>query len=177
MRYRKNASVWNQPQSLYVDDGIPRPVAVGDLTSRILAALIEENIIAQQQENNNNNNNNYQNNNNPNNNNNSNNTNNTNNNNENIIIPIDTNVEPDSDRGVGILLKDATDTLPPNNSHTPTLPLNAPPTYDYSHLSVLSLEERIKMELKSVGLLDDFDDLDVSIIHCWDYYYYCWDNY
>lgn len=41
------------------------------------------------------------------------------------------------------------------------LPPDAPPTYDYTPAGMYSLEERIKLELRSIGLLDD-EDLDTN---------------
>eukprot|EP01117_Protostelium_nocturnum_P016165 TRINITY_DN6347_c0_g1_i2.p1 TRINITY_DN6347_c0_g1~~TRINITY_DN6347_c0_g1_i2.p1 ORF type:complete len:314 (-),score=107.21 TRINITY_DN6347_c0_g1_i2:87-1028(-) len=44
------------------------------------------------------------------------------------------------------------------------LPLHVAPTYDYSFNKMLSIEDRIKLELRSIGLLDD-EDLDVDTLH------------
>lgn len=41
---------------------------------------------------------------------------------------------------------------------TSALPLDSPPTADYSRAAMLSLDDRIRLELRSVGLLDDEDD-------------------
>eukprot|EP01119_Soliformovum_irregulare_P020058 TRINITY_DN6457_c0_g1_i1.p1 TRINITY_DN6457_c0_g1~~TRINITY_DN6457_c0_g1_i1.p1 ORF type:complete len:537 (-),score=141.24 TRINITY_DN6457_c0_g1_i1:77-1687(-) len=95
-----------------VTDLSERSIACGDLTQRILAALIEE-----------------------------------------AIIPASIHGRLHSDADVGDVF----------TSHAgleeDTLPLWTPPTFDYSHAAMLSLEERIKMELCSIGLLDD-EDLD-----------------
>eukprot|EP00011_Vannellida_sp_DIVA3-517-6-12_P001326 CAMPEP_0114626102 /NCGR_PEP_ID=MMETSP0168-20121206/11607_1 /TAXON_ID=95228 ORGANISM="Vannella sp., Strain DIVA3 517/6/12" /NCGR_SAMPLE_ID=MMETSP0168 /ASSEMBLY_ACC=CAM_ASM_000044 /LENGTH=534 /DNA_ID=CAMNT_0001837393 /DNA_START=172 /DNA_END=1773 /DNA_ORIENTATION=+ len=40
---------------------------------------------------------------------------------------------------------------------TSALPLDSPPTADYSRPAMLSLDDRIRMELRSIGLLDDED--------------------
>lgn len=51
--------------------------------------------------------------------------------------------------------------LPPWISDDDPLSPTIPPTYDYSHSAMLSLEERIRLELRSLGLLDD-DDMEMD---------------
>jgi len=90
-------------------------VGCGDLTARILAALIEEKVIPSP--------------------------------------PAEVNGKNPSENGSPSLDKLF------NYNHVDSVPLppDAPPTYDYSPQAMLTLEERIKMELRSIGLLDDGD--------------------
>jgi hypothetical protein len=43
------------------------------------------------------------------------------------------------------------------------LPLTTPATYDYSQNAMANLEERIKAELRSIGLLDGDEEEEVLI--------------
>ncbi|PRP72992.1 hypothetical protein PROFUN_14655 [Planoprotostelium fungivorum] len=52
----------------------------------------------------------------------------------------------------------------PFSTESEYLPLHVPPTYDYSFGRMLALEDRIKLELRSIGLLDD-EDLDIDTLH------------
>jgi len=105
-----------------------KPISCGDLTSRLLSALIEENVIpntAELQK-------------------------------EFPIIKENGSVaDPAFLSNLGAQPQKE---VPPGEQG---FPLETPPTYDYSYHGMLTLEERIKLELRSIGLLDD-EDLEIS---------------
>lgn len=103
------------PQTVVIEDGETKLVpSCGELTSRILAALIEENIIPPE---------------------------------------FQENVDDTTRNGDSKILKNYSERNTPSSS----IPIQTPPTYDYSIETFVALEERIKLELRSIGLLDDSD--------------------
>ena len=93
----------------------------GDLTSRVLAALIEEK-----------------------------------------IVPNSTSIPTLTSNSNSFSLKPSKENSFEDNSTSDTscLPITTPPVYDFSQNSIVNLEERIKLELKAIGLLEE--DINVS---------------
>eukprot|EP01114_Cavostelium_apophysatum_P009362 TRINITY_DN2247_c0_g1_i2.p1 TRINITY_DN2247_c0_g1~~TRINITY_DN2247_c0_g1_i2.p1 ORF type:complete len:467 (-),score=118.16 TRINITY_DN2247_c0_g1_i2:158-1558(-) len=103
-----------------------KPVACGDLTSRILSALIEEDIVPS----------------------------NTYIQNQTVHTKENGSSHLEDSRFLSNL-SPFKEYYGSGDSNGSGLPIETPPTYDYSFAGVHSLEERIKMELRSIGLLDD----------------------
>lgn len=116
----RNASRYlkSVPQTIIMENGENKIIpSCGDLTSRILSALIEEN-----------------------------------------IVPMEMKKTLENGTAFPTFLK----TLPQDKDTSPScIPIEKPASYDYSLETFVALEERIKLELKSVGLLDD-SDFDTS---------------
>jgi len=105
-----------------------RTPSCGDLTSRILAALIEEDVVPSSVQN---------------------------------TFQEEVNIASFPESRVTALNLTQLSHFPFGETYDQGLPLETPPTYDYSHTTMLSLEDRIKLELRSIGLLDD-QDLDID---------------
>jgi hypothetical protein len=128
--------VYRQPPSpphVNPVDESDKPPSCGDLTSRILAALIEENLVP-----------------------------------DSIRAtitqpPPPMEIKNQEDSNIKMTDVEMPDVKPqiPANSIEQSLPLETPPTYDYSAYTMVSLEDRIKAELKSIGLLEGWD-LDID---------------
>jgi len=131
IRSRSRSEPIPRPQeSGNIADTADRNPSCGDLTSRILAALIEENVVP------------------------------------NIPTFQETEINggsPDTDLNMTDVtpVQSEVEQFPFKAAQDEGLPLETPPTFDYSHATMLSLEDRIKLELRSIGLLDDHD-LDID---------------
>lgn len=100
-------------------DESDRPIQVGELTQRLLAAFVEQK----------------------------------------LVVPAEKKDDEDKENknthnNISSLLASSIIKTEDSNGDS-CVPINMPPTYDYSHNYALSLEDRIKLELKSIGLLDE----------------------